>query len=139
MFDGKGGESKDGFDSRIVDDDDNENGHLHAEKEEENRDQMPWSDRRIQKILIGTSLAWFCLDVAYYGLQLNQTIVLHAIGYVRDDVSAYEKIKDNVIGNLILSICGTFPGKKERPISMGFSFRSNEIYFPRILVRGLLY
>lgn len=33
------------------------------------------------KILLGTAGSWFFLDIAYYGLSLNNTVILTAIGY----------------------------------------------------------
>lgn len=33
------------------------------------------------KILLGTTLSWFFLDLAYYGLALNNAVILKAIGY----------------------------------------------------------
>ena len=63
------------------------------------------------KLLLGTSLAWFFLDIAYYGLQLNQTLALSALGYIKEESSPFEKLHANVVGNLILAVAGTFPGK----------------------------
>jgi PHS family inorganic phosphate transporter-like MFS transporter len=33
------------------------------------------------KVLLGTAGSWFFLDVAFYGLSLNNTVILAAIGY----------------------------------------------------------
>jgi PHS family inorganic phosphate transporter-like MFS transporter len=33
------------------------------------------------KVLLGTSWSWFALDIAFYGLGLNSSIILTAIGY----------------------------------------------------------
>jgi PHS family inorganic phosphate transporter-like MFS transporter len=33
------------------------------------------------KVLLGTAGSWFFLDVAYYGLSLNNAVILSAIGY----------------------------------------------------------
>ena len=43
------------------------------------------------KILFGCAMAWFFLDIAFYGLGLNQSIVLDAIGFVKKD-NVYEVI-----------------------------------------------
>lgn len=34
------------------------------------------------KILLGTSVAWFALDVGFYGTNLNQSTILESIGFV---------------------------------------------------------
>jgi MFS transporter, PHS family, inorganic phosphate transporter len=39
------------------------------------------SVRRNLFILIGTSVSWFALDVGFYGVNLNNPIILDAIGY----------------------------------------------------------
>lgn len=33
------------------------------------------------KVLLGTSVTWFALDVAFYGINLNNPIILNAIGF----------------------------------------------------------
>jgi MFS transporter, PHS family, inorganic phosphate transporter len=33
------------------------------------------------KVLIGTSWSWFALDIAFYGLGLNSSIILQTIGF----------------------------------------------------------
>ena len=64
---------------------------------------------RYSKILLGTAGSWFLLDVAFYGLGLNNSIILDAIGYSsRTDV--YEKLYNNAVGNLILICAGSIPG-----------------------------
>lgn len=61
------------------------------------------------KILLGTSASWFILDVAFYGLGLNTTNILKAIGYSKKG-TIYESLNSNAIGNLILLAAGSFPG-----------------------------
>lgn len=61
------------------------------------------------KIIIGTAGSWFLLDVAFYGLGLNNSIILAAIGYSsKQDV--YLKLYNNAVGNLILVCAGSIPG-----------------------------
>jgi len=66
------------------------------------------------KILIGTSYSWFALDIAFYGLGLNSSIVLQAIGFgtppVKGVLGVYENLKNICVGNLILSAGGLLPG-----------------------------
>jgi PHS family inorganic phosphate transporter-like MFS transporter len=63
------------------------------------------------KILIGTAGSWFLLDVAFYGLGLNNSIILSAIGYSnKKGYTVYKTLFNNATGNLILVCCGAIPG-----------------------------
>ncbi|KAK0495364.1 phosphate transporter [Armillaria luteobubalina] len=66
------------------------------------------------KVLIGTAYSWFALDIAFYGLGLNSSIILQAIGFGTPLTSGsrkvYENLKNISIGNLILSAAGLIPG-----------------------------
>ncbi|CAG8561008.1 2887_t:CDS:2 [Ambispora gerdemannii] len=61
------------------------------------------------KVLLGTSVTWFALDVAFYGIGLNNTIILNAIGYAKDK-RVFQNLWNNSIGNIIITILGTVPG-----------------------------
>lgn len=81
-----------------------------------NAPQASWQDFRAYfsqwthlKILIGTSMSWFFLDLAFYGLGLNNTIVLHAIGYA-DGATLYDKLYNQAVGMVILACAGSIPG-----------------------------
>lgn len=58
------------------------------------------------------SLNWHLLDIAFYGLSLNQSIVLSAIGFAPDPkiTSAWETLWKQGIGNLIITLLGSLPG-----------------------------
>ncbi|KDE09185.1 hypothetical protein MVLG_00507 [Microbotryum lychnidis-dioicae p1A1 Lamole] len=67
------------------------------------------------KVLLGCAYSWFALDVAFYGLGLNSSIILGAIGY--GNVSSgtpqfirYQTLHNLSIGNIILSVAGLIPG-----------------------------
>lgn len=62
------------------------------------------------KVLFGCASTWFCLDIAFYGLQLNQSDVLYSMGYVPVNATVYEKVYNNAAGNALISIMGTVPG-----------------------------
>jgi len=66
------------------------------------------------KTLIGTSYSWFALDIAFYGLGLNSSIVLAAIGFgsptSSGGLSVYQNLRAISIGNIILSVGGLIPG-----------------------------
>lgn len=61
------------------------------------------------KILLGTAGSWFLLDVAFYGLGLNNSVILAAIGF-SSKPTVYEKLYNNAAGNLILCCAGAIPG-----------------------------
>lgn len=62
-------------------------------------------------LLAGTALSWFFLDVAYYGLSLNNATILGAIGYSTTNVATtYEYLYKTAVGNLIIVLAGAVPG-----------------------------
>lgn len=64
------------------------------------------------KVLLGTCSTWFLLDIAFYGLSLNQSIVLSAIGFAADTdkTSPWETLWKQGLGNLIIILLGSLPG-----------------------------
>jgi len=66
-----------------------------------------WQNMRI---LIGTSMCWFCLDIAFYGLSLNQSAILKTIGYVHATAPAHQQLWETAVGNCVISLMGTVPG-----------------------------
>ncbi|KAJ1666743.1 hypothetical protein IW140_002334 [Coemansia sp. RSA 1813] len=71
-----------------------------------------FSEWKHLKVLLGTSIAWFALDVAFYGINLNSSIVIEAIGFAgnmdTDKPSKY--IIRNCLGNIIINLLGSVPG-----------------------------
>lgn len=61
------------------------------------------------KILFGTAMSWLLLDVAFYGLGLNSSTVLQAIGYANGD-NLYLNLHNLAAGNAILVCAGAIPG-----------------------------
>lgn len=61
------------------------------------------------KVLLGTAGSWFFLDVAFYGLGLNNSIILNAIGYSKGN-SMYKIFRNTAVGNLIIVCAGSIPG-----------------------------
>lgn len=61
------------------------------------------------KILFGTAMSWLLLDVAFYGLGLNSSTVLQAIGYANGE-NLYHKLYNLAAGNAILICAGAIPG-----------------------------
>ncbi|CAA7270042.1 unnamed protein product [Cyclocybe aegerita] len=62
------------------------------------------------KMLIGTCMCWFLLDVAFYGINLNQNVVLQQIGYDGTDGSPWERLFKVSTGNMIITALGFVPG-----------------------------
>ncbi|KAF7351733.1 MFS inorganic phosphate transporter [Mycena sanguinolenta] len=69
-----------------------------------------FSEWRHMKILIGTSMCWFFLDIAFYGINLNQNVVLQEIGFDGSSGSAWEKLFKVSVGNVIITALGFVPG-----------------------------
>ncbi|KAI9747526.1 MAG: acid phosphatase pho5 [Chaenotheca gracillima] len=61
------------------------------------------------KVLLGTAGSWFFLDVAFYGLGLNNSVILTAIGY-SGGANVYESFYNTAVGNLIIVCAGAIPG-----------------------------
>ncbi|KAI0067338.1 phosphate permease [Artomyces pyxidatus] len=66
------------------------------------------------KVLLGCAYSWFALDIAFYGLGLNSSIILTVIGFgnskATGTLGVYESLRNVSIGNLILSAAGLIPG-----------------------------
>lgn len=61
------------------------------------------------KVLLGCALSWFFLDIAFYGLGLNNAIILNAIGW-SGGKNVYQIYYNTAVGNLILVLAGAVPG-----------------------------
>lgn len=68
-----------------------------------------FSQWRYGKILLGTALSWFFLDVGYFGLSLNNSIILSTINY-SGGKTMYEILYRTAVGNLVLCCAGAIPG-----------------------------
>lgn len=68
-----------------------------------------FSEWRHLKQLIGTASCWFLVDVAFYGLNLNQSVLLAAIGFSKGKTE-YDTLLKNAYGNLIIAAAGYVPG-----------------------------
>ena len=68
-----------------------------------------FSEWRHLKTLIGTASTWFLVDVAFYGTNLNQSVLLSAIGFSKGKTE-YDTLLKNAYGNLIIAAAGYVPG-----------------------------
>lgn len=64
---------------------------------------------RYGKILLGTAGSWFFIDIAFWGLGLNNSVILKAIGFAGSD-NVYHSLYNTAVGNLILALAGSIPG-----------------------------
>ncbi|CAI2167822.1 12884_t:CDS:2 [Funneliformis geosporum] len=61
------------------------------------------------KVLLGTSVAWFAHDIAFYGMGLNNAIILEAIGFAKTQ-DTYQSLYNISLGNIVITLMGTIPG-----------------------------
>lgn len=62
-------------------------------------------------VLFGTAGSWFCLDVAFYGLSLNNATILGVIGYsTKNAATVYEYLYNTAVGNIVIVLAGAVPG-----------------------------
>ncbi|KAF8202598.1 phosphate transporter [Mycena galopus ATCC 62051] len=69
-----------------------------------------FSEWRHAKLLIGTCMCWFLLDIAFYGINLNQNVVLEQIGFAGKTGTPWEKLYKISTGNTIITVLGFVPG-----------------------------
>lgn len=63
------------------------------------------------KVLLGTTIAWFALDVAFYGVNLNTGIIIEAIGFAGSlQEDPWNALFKDAVGNIIIALMGTVPG-----------------------------
>jgi MFS transporter, PHS family, inorganic phosphate transporter len=68
-----------------------------------------FSEWRHLKTLLGTTSCWFLLDIAFYGTNLNQSVLLTDIGF-STGANEYDILMRNAVGNLIIAVSGYVPG-----------------------------
>ncbi|KAJ5804759.1 uncharacterized protein N7518_001062 [Penicillium psychrosexuale] len=61
------------------------------------------------KVLFATSASWFLYDIAYYGINLNQSIILTRIGYAKG-ATPWITLYHTAVGNIIIQVAGYLPG-----------------------------
>ncbi|EMC99269.1 hypothetical protein BAUCODRAFT_396872 [Baudoinia panamericana UAMH 10762] len=61
------------------------------------------------KVLLGTAGSWFFLDVAFYGVTLNNATFLSEIGYAHGK-NLYQVFSRAAVGSLIIVCAGAIPG-----------------------------
>ncbi|KAJ6007755.1 hypothetical protein N7540_011731 [Penicillium herquei] len=60
-----------------------------------------FGDWKHARTLFATSTSWFLFDIAYYGINLNQSVVLSRIGYAKGK-TPWETLYKTAIGNIII-------------------------------------
>lgn len=70
-----------------------------------------YSKLKNAKLLAGTMLSWCFLDIAYYGLSLNNASILNVIGFsTAGATTTYQYLYNTAVGNLIIVLAGAVPG-----------------------------
>ncbi|KAI1325500.1 phosphate permease [Xylariaceae sp. FL0255] len=70
-----------------------------------------YSQRKNALLLFGTAGSWFCLDVAYYGINLNNASIISTIGFSTTGApTTYDYLYRTAVGNLIVILAGAIPG-----------------------------
>ena len=74
-----------------------------------------FSNPRHALYLFGCAACWFLVDITFYGINLNQSTILAAIGFsntngVTRGEKAYSKLMKTATGNLIITVAGFLPG-----------------------------
>ncbi|TFK37797.1 major facilitator superfamily domain-containing protein [Crucibulum laeve] len=69
-----------------------------------------FSEWRHAKLLIGTCMCWFLLDIAFYGINLNQNVVLEQMGFAGKEGTPWERLFKVSTGNIIVTALGFVPG-----------------------------
>ncbi|KAG0243862.1 Inorganic phosphate transporter pho84 [Actinomortierella wolfii] len=62
------------------------------------------------KILLGTAISWFALDVAFYGIGLNNSFILSSINFSSVQGNAYATMWNSAVGQIIIVLLGAVPG-----------------------------
>ncbi|KAJ7686582.1 major facilitator superfamily domain-containing protein [Mycena rosella] len=68
-----------------------------------------FSEWRHLKILIGTTMSWFLLDLIFYGISLNQSIFISALG-LASSKDPWEFLWQQGVANVIIAVGGFLPG-----------------------------
>ncbi|KAI0694662.1 phosphate transporter [Cerioporus squamosus] len=81
------------------------------------RDFMKFFSKRENLVpLVAMCYAWFAIDVAFYGLGLNTSVILQSIGFgspsadLKGTEAVYVNLKNISVGNIIISVAGLIPG-----------------------------
>ncbi|KAF9102924.1 Inorganic phosphate transporter pho84 [Mortierella sp. GBA35] len=62
------------------------------------------------KVLFGTSMAWFALDVAFYGIGLNNSFILSSINFSNVSGDEWTTCWNAAVGQIIIVLLGAVPG-----------------------------
>ncbi|KAL1925000.1 uncharacterized protein VTP21DRAFT_4654 [Calcarisporiella thermophila] len=61
------------------------------------------------KIFLGTAVSWLLLDVTFYGLSLNSSLLLEAVGFTTGE-NVTNTLYYTSLGNIIICLLGGIPG-----------------------------
>ena len=69
-----------------------------------------FAEWRHLRTLLGTCVCWFLLDIAFYGINLNQNVVLQQIHFDGSSGDPWTRLFKIATGNLIITALGFVPG-----------------------------
>lgn len=69
-----------------------------------------FSEWRHLRLIMGTASCWFFLDIAFYGINLNQNVVLQQIGFDGSSGDPWDRLFKIATGNIIITALGFVPG-----------------------------
>ncbi|KAJ5610741.1 hypothetical protein N7510_007460 [Penicillium lagena] len=84
-------------------------GHSRGWKEQWTDFREYFGEWRHAKVLFATAASWFLFDIAYYGINLNQSIILARINYAKG-ATPWETLYKTAVGNIIVQAAGYLPG-----------------------------
>ncbi|KAG2173304.1 hypothetical protein INT43_004678 [Umbelopsis isabellina] len=96
--------------NKVIDDDDGKYA-LHKDEQKASWAEFNayFSQPKNAKHLFGTCVNWFLIDIAVYGLSLNQSTIISKIGYSGGS-TMFEKVAHLIVGNIIVVLAGNLPG-----------------------------
>jgi len=61
-------------------------------------------------LIVGTSTAWFLLDVAFYSTNIFNPLILKQIGFASTGLPVLEEVRRLALGNMLLALIAAVPG-----------------------------
>jgi len=61
-------------------------------------------------LIVGTALAWFLLDIAFYSTGIFNPLILKQIGFASSGLPVLEEVRRLALGNMLLALMAAVPG-----------------------------
>jgi MFS transporter, PHS family, inorganic phosphate transporter len=66
--------------------------------------------RTYAPVIVGTALAWFLLDIAFYSTNIFNPLILKQIGFAGSGLGALQQVRRLAFGNMLLALIAAVPG-----------------------------